>query len=88
MVKNILKVISLLVLIFICLFSIFEIFNVGSLYKDQIETAGTYPNGYTLDEWALELKITFYFFWCTAIVSPILFLYIIYSWLKAGTKIF
>jgi hypothetical protein len=64
------------------LFAVFEIFNIGSLYKDQIEFACAYPKGYTLQEWEKELRMLYYFFLVSAILDPILIIYLVYRFIK------
>jgi hypothetical protein len=63
-------------------FAFFEIINTGSLYKDQIEFAGTCPKGYTLQEWERELRLLYYFFLVTAILDPVFIIYLVYRLIK------
>ncbi len=77
--KKIIRIISLPLLILFFLYSVMQIFNIGSLYKDQIDIAGTYPDGYTLESWASELKFWFYFYICSSFITPIIICYWTYN---------
>ncbi|MFC5270267.1 hypothetical protein [Adhaeribacter terreus] len=77
--KKIIRIVLQPLLILFFLYSAMQVFNIASLYKDQIDIAGSYPEGYTLESYASELKFWFYFYICSSFLIPIIICLMIYK---------
>lgn len=77
--NNYLFTLTVLILMFYVLFSLYEIFNVGALYGDQRRLSYITSSGqYELDKTIQQLRFWYYFFIITCPTSTIILMLTLY----------